>query len=58
MHALDGAVFPYIIMVQYTVNGREYKKAKWISAGKPVPDIGSTLSVLYCESKPSKARVL
>ena len=58
MHALDGAVFPYIIKVKYTVNGREYTKGKWIGAGKPVPSVGSAVTVLYCESKPSKARVL
>ena len=55
MHALDGAVFPCIIKVKYTVNGREYTKGKWIGAGKPVPSVGSAVTVLYCESKPSKA---
>ena len=37
MHALDGAEFPYIIKIEYTVDGKAYRKRKWISAGKPVP---------------------
>ena len=58
MGALDGAIFPHIIKVQYTVNGRTYFKRKWIGAGKPVPAVGSKLTVLYCSSKPSKVKIL
>ena len=57
-HALDGATFPYIIKVQYTVDNTTYIKRKWIGAGKPVPAVGSNLTVLYCADKPSKAKVL
>ena len=56
-HALDGAIFPYIIKVQYTADGQDYLCKKWISAGKRVPDIGSAVKVFYREEKPSKARV-
>ena len=56
-HALDGAEFPHIIKVQYTVEGTKYTKRKWISAGAPVPSIGSSVSVIYDESKPSKAKI-
>ena len=57
VHALDGAEFPHIIKVQYTVEGTEYTKRKWISAGAPVPSIGSCISVIYDENKPSKAKI-
>ena len=55
---LDGAIFPHIIKVQYTVGGDTYTKRKWIGAGKPVPAVGSKLTVLYCADKPSKAKIL
>ena len=58
LHPLDGATFPHIIKVRYTVCGVEYTKRKWIGAGKPVPYIGSTATVVYSEEKPSKAKVL
>jgi hypothetical protein len=54
----DGATFPHIIKVKYTVNEKEYTKRKWIHAGNSVPFIGSFLKVSYCESKPSKAKVI
>ena len=55
---LDGATFPHIIKVQYVVGGDIYTKRKWIGAGKAVPAIGSTLTVLYCSTKPGKAKIL
>lgn len=58
MHALDGATFPHIIKIQYTVDGKDYIKRKWIGAGRPVPAVGKTVSVLYSESKPTRAKVL
>lgn len=57
MHALDGAEFPHIIKVQYTVGGTRYIKRKWYWAGKPVPNVGAAVTVLYDENKPSKAKV-
>ena len=57
-HSLDGATFPYIIKVQYTVNDTTYMKRKWIDAGKSVPAVGSSLTVRYCTDKPGKANVL
>ena len=54
---LDGAVFPYIAKVSYTVNGIEYVKRKWIGAGRPVPEVGSAVRVLYEEDAPAKAEV-
>lgn len=58
MHSMDGAIFPHIIKVQYTVNEKTYFKRKWISAGCPVPEVGSTLTVLYHPEKPDKAKIL
>jgi len=58
MGPLDGAIFPHIIKVQYVVGEKTYTKRKWIGAGKPVPAIGSKLTVLYSTDKPGKARVL
>ena len=58
MGPLDGAIFPHIIKVQYIVGENTYTKRKWIGAGKPVPAIGSKLTVLYAADKPGKARIL
>lgn len=56
--ALDGATFPYIIKVEYTVNSQVYTKRKWIRAGCMVPEAGSLVTVSYDESKPSRSRVI
>ena len=55
---LDGAIFPYIIKVRYTVDGIEYTKRKWISPGVAVPEIGSDVTVVYCEDRPKKAQII
>lgn len=57
MHALDGATFPYIIKVQYTVEGASYIARKWIGAGKPVPAVGSQVTVCYQVDKPGKGKI-
>ena len=58
MGALNGATFPHIIKVQYTVDGNTYTKRKWLGAGETVPAVGSELTVRYCSNKPSKAKIL
>jgi hypothetical protein len=58
LHAMDGATFPHIIKVQYTVAGRVYFKRKWISAGKPVPYPGEPVTVLFNGKNPKKAQIL
>ena len=58
LHALDGAIFPYVIKVLYTVEGESYTKRKWIPAGKPVPAVGSTVTVAYGDEKPAKAKIV
>ena len=57
-HALDGATFPHIIKVQYTVDGKNYTKKKWIGASCPVPAVGSSVTVLYRGDHPDKAKIL
>lgn len=57
LHALDGATFPHVVKVTYTVDGREYSKRKWFPAGCPTPLIGSAVTVTYDADKPAKARV-
>lgn len=57
LHPGDGAIFPYIIKVTYTVEGKEYTKRKWINPGKSVPAKGSHVNVFYQEENPSRARV-
>lgn len=54
----DGAVFPHILKVKYTVDGKDYFKKKWIRAGTTVPCVGNTAAVLYRGDKPSKAKVV
>ena len=58
MHALDGAIFPHIIKVQYTVDGKTYIKRKWIGANSQPAAEGSSVTVLYCGNNPNKANVL
>ena len=56
--AFDGAIFPHIIKVEYMVDGVKYIKRKWIGAGCDVPEIGSSVTVIYSEIKPAKAKIL
>ena len=58
MGTIDGATFPYIIRIQYTVDGVDYTKRQWIGAGKPVPAVGSSVKLSYDNEKPSKAKML
>lgn len=58
MHALDGAEFPYIIKVEYHVDDQKFIKRKWINPGEKVPTVGSDVTVLYDNVKPSKAKIL
>ncbi len=55
---LDGAVFPHIIKVSYTVNGTAYTKRKWVRAGLTPPPEGSAVKVLYDWEKPAKAKII
>ena len=54
---LDGAEFPHVIRIRYTVDGVEYVRRKWIGAGQPVPPEGSAVSLVYEEGRPGKVRL-
>ncbi len=55
---LDGAVFPHIVKVRYTVEGQEYEKRQWIGAGYPVPDEGDTVQLTYDDENPGKINIV
>ena len=54
---MDGAAFPYILKIRYTVDGNEYTCRKWLNPGCAVPHEGSGVRVFYRPEKPAKARV-
>ena len=58
MGTMDGATFPYIIKVEYSVDGVIYAKRKWIGAGKPVPRVGETVTVVYPAAQPGKGEIV
>ncbi len=58
MIGTDGAIFPYIIKVRYTVDGKDYTKRKWIDAGGSVPAVGASVMVCYDSEKPKRAKIL
>lgn len=55
---LDGAAFPHIVRVAYTVNGVEYTFRKWFGTRDVPPQTGSTVKVSYDESRPSKGKLI
>lgn len=56
-HAFDGAIFPHVVKISYSVNGVNYIKRKWIPADVQPPSIGAKLNVTYDELKPNRAKV-
>lgn len=58
LHALDGAAFPCVIKVEYSVDSRTYTMRKYISAGERVPTVGSKVTVAYHSGRPAKAKLL
>ena len=54
----DGAAFPHIIKVSYTVDGVEYTKRKWVGAGISVPMVGESVKVICCEDKPKNVKIV
>ena len=55
---LDGATFPYIAKIKYTIDGTEYVKNKWIGAGCPVPVEVETVQLVYDEAKPGSVKIV
>ena len=56
-HALDGAKFPHIATVTYTVDGKAYKKHKYIGLEENTVAIIGTVDVYYDKDKPSKCNI-
>ena len=54
----DGAIYPYIIKVKYSVNDNTYFIRKWLKAGSVIPNIGDIVKVVYFENKPSKGKII
>lgn len=55
--ALDGAMFPYVIKVMYTVAGKEYVKRKWVMRKDYEPMVGDTVRVIYDDLKPERIKI-
>ena len=55
---LDGATFPYVVRVQYEVDGISYCKTKWIGTAYPVPKVGDRVELVYDEAKPGKVQII
>ena len=53
----DGASFPHIVKVKYTVDGNEIVKNKWLGANILPPSVNGSVTVVYREDKPTKFRL-
>ena len=58
LHALNGAEFPHIVKIRYTVDGASYTCWKWLGAGAPSPHVGDAATVRYREGRPSRGRAV
>ena len=57
LHAIDGAIFPHIMIFTYTVNGIEYKKRKYIGLRADTIGIFGNVDVFYDKDKPSRCAI-
>ena len=55
---LDRAKFPYVVRVQYEVDGISFCKTKWIGTAYPVPKVGDRVELVYDEAKPGKVQIV
>ena len=51
---LDGATFPHIVKVKYSVDGNDIIKNKWLGASVTPPCVGDKVTVVYREDNPTK----
>ncbi len=56
-HALDGAEFPHMIKLEYTVNAVKYTKRKYIKAGLECPQISEEIPIFYDSDNHAKCRI-
>lgn len=52
--SLDGATFPYIITVKYTVNDTTYEKNKFVYLGDKEINIGNKIKIICDAINPKK----
>lgn len=52
--SLDGATFPYIITVKYTVNDTTYEKNKFVYLGDKEINIGNKIKIILKDNNLSK----
>lgn len=57
MGTFDGAVFPHVVRVEYTVDGKTYVRRAWVRANAPVPTVGDRVTVHYDAARPAKAKL-
>ncbi len=57
MNSLDGALFPYLMTFTYSVNGKKYKKTKYIGLRENLIGIFGTVDVFYDKDKPSRCAI-
>ena len=50
----DGATFPYLLKVKYTLNNLDYEKKKMVYWGESNINVGDKVIVTYDKEKPSK----
>ena len=57
MGTRDGARFPHIVTVKYTVDGKAFTKRKWLWANVVPPCVNEEVTVIYRADKPTKIRL-
>ena len=57
INGLDGTLFPYLMTVSYSVNGKKYKKTKFIGLRENLIGIFETVDVFYDKDKPSRCAI-
>ncbi|MBO5280442.1 MAG: sugar ABC transporter permease [Clostridia bacterium] len=56
-HAFDGATFPHVVTVKYSVDETEIVRKKWLGAHITPPSINERVTVIYREDKPTRFRL-
>lgn len=57
VRALDGAAFPQIIKIRYSVDGQEYVRRKFLRPTSAPLSAGATVKVFYQEINPKEFRI-
>ena len=57
LNGLDGALFPHLMTVSYSVNGKKYKKTKYIGLREKLIGIFGMVNVYYDKNKPSTCTI-